>query len=383
MNAQTMVVFVDEIGYYKSNLFFYYEWDGKSYKGHKSSIGMRHMWKLIETQLKLVPELTEHMLHRLRILQMIEHNEPIGRRTLARLLNQTERVLRSEVDVLKAQGLLDIKPSGMYITHEGKNVLHRLYPIMIRLQGNREQELKLARLLQIERAYIVPGDSSTDRKVQREIGRMASQVLLERLIDDDRVAVTGGSTLAAMAEMLYSEQKYPKVQFYPARGGLGEQLQTQANQIAAALAEKLNASYIMLQIPDHLSSEAYERIIEEPYIRERLEKIRSARLVFHGIGNAIEMAKKRNASREIMQLLIEKGAICEAFGTYFDEEGQIVYQIPTIGLTPQDLQNKQCIAVAGGSEKALAIRSLAKASIFQVLITDQGSADAILNAKDR
>lgn len=340
------------------------------------------MWRLIETQLKLVPELTEHMLDRLRILQMVEYHEPIGRRALSRMLNQTERVLRSEVDILKVQGLLDIQPSGMYITHEGKNVLHRLYPIMIRLQGNREKEIKLARLLQIEQAYIVPGDSSIDPKVQREIGRMAAQVLLDQLTVDDRVAVTGGTTLAAMAEMLYSDQKYPQVQFYPARGGLGEQLHTQANQIVAALAEKLDATYIMLQIPDHLSSEAYETILEEPYIRERLEKIRSARIVFHGIGNALEMAKKRNASMELIRHLTEQGAVGEAFGTYFDQEGQIVYQSPTIGLQPQDLQNKLCIAVAGGSEKALAIRSLAKASIFQVLVTDQGSADAILSAKD-
>lgn len=201
---------------------------------------------------------------------------------------------------------------------------------------------------------------------------------MEQLRPEDRVAITGGTTLAMVAEMIYSEQHFPSVLFVPARGGLGEQMQTQANQIVAELSAKLHAQYVMLQIPDHLSSEAYDSLIEEPYIRDRIAVIRSARMVFHGVGNALEMATKRNASPEILQLIESKKAVVEAFGAYFDAEGKLIYQMPTIGLRAKDLHDKMCVAVAGGNLKADAIRALAKTGIFQVLITDEGSANKIL-----
>lgn len=336
------------------------------------------MWRIIELQQKIVPELLEVMQNRLHILQQLELHQPIGRRALARLLQQTERVLRAEVDLLKEQGLIDFQSVGMYITHDGKQLLHRLYPLMLRLNGFQERERELARRLHIDKVLIVPGDSSVDVGVQREIGRMAAHYLTDNVREQDRIAVTGGTTMASLAEMLYSEQAYPEVMILPARGGLGEQVKSQATQIVADIAAKLGAHYMMLQIPDHLSSEAYHSLIEEPYIRERLELIRSARIVFHGVGDALTMAEKRNASQEVIDRIRDRKAVSEAFGAYFDEAGQLVYQMPTIGLRAEDLQGKHCIAVAGGSTKARAICSLAKAGIFQVLITDEGSANVLL-----
>ncbi len=336
------------------------------------------MWRFIENQRKIVPELLEVMKNRLTILQQLEHHQPIGRRALARIVKQTERVLRSEVDLLKEQGLIEFQSIGMHITHEGKQILHRFYPLLLRLNGFHDRERELASWLSIEKAFIVPGDSSIDPNVQREIGRMAALYLTDNIREQDRIAITGGTTMASLAEMLYSEQSHPKVTFLPARGGLGELVKSQANQIVAEMASKLGAQYVMLQVPDHLSSDAYHSLIEEPYIRERLEWIRSARMVFHGVGNALAMAEKRNASQEVIKRIRESKAVSEAFGAYFNEAGKLVYQMPTIGLRPEDLQGKVCIAVAGGSDKAKAIHSLAKTGIFQVLITDEGSANSLL-----
>lgn len=312
------------------------------------------------------------------ILQQVEHHQPIGRRALARILKQTERVLRAEVELLKEQGLIEFLPIGMQLTFAGKQLLNRLFPIMLRMHGAQDRERELAERLSIHRVMILPGDSSQDRNVQREIGRMAAQYLIDQLREHERIAVTGGSTIAAIAEMLQSDQAFPDVTFLPARGGLGEQVHNQANLIVAEMASKLDANYLLLQVPDHLSKEAYHSLIEEAYIRERLELIRSATLVFHGVGNALEMAKKRNATEEVVQIIKEKHAISEAFGAYFDQNGEMVYQMHTIGLRPEDVKGTHAVAVAGGGNKALAIASLAKAGIFQVLITDEGSANEIL-----
>ncbi len=356
--------------------------------GHKTSHGTIYvqrvgdMWKLLESISKIHPEFIDLVRRRLEILQSVEIHQPIGRRSLARQLNQTERILRSEVELLERQKLIQIHPAGMYLTREGKKVLNQIYPVILPFYGLNDLEEMLKKELQIEEVYMVPGDSGQSEEVKREMGRIAGYYLKNNILATDRIAITGGTSMAALAEMVEVEHLYPDVMVCPARGGLGERVDTQANTIAAQLAKRLGGSYLLLQVPDQLSKEAYQSLCEEPYVRERVEEIQKSRLVFHGIGDAITMAKRRGASSEILELLKEKKAVSEAFGVYFDAEGEMVYQMPTIGLRWEDLKGKRCIAIAGGTHKAEAIRSLAKTKIFQVLITDEGAARAILHASD-
>lgn len=55
----------------------------------------------IQNMKKLLPDLLPVMQTRMQILQHIRLMRPIGRRNLSASLSMTERVLRSEVQVLK------------------------------------------------------------------------------------------------------------------------------------------------------------------------------------------------------------------------------------------------------------------------------------------
>ena len=59
------------------------------------------------------------MERRYSILRQISLSEPVGRRTLSNILDISERVVRSETEFLKEQGLIDVAVSGMTITYEG------------------------------------------------------------------------------------------------------------------------------------------------------------------------------------------------------------------------------------------------------------------------
>lgn len=59
----------------------------------------------IQNTKKLLPDLLPVMQTRMQILQYIRLMQPIGRRNLSASLGMTERVLRSEVQVLKEQNL--------------------------------------------------------------------------------------------------------------------------------------------------------------------------------------------------------------------------------------------------------------------------------------
>jgi central glycolytic genes regulator len=72
--------------------------------------------------------------------------------------------------------------------------------------------------------------------------------------------------------------------------------------------------------------------------------------------------------------------VSEAFGYYFNEAGETVHRMPTIGLQLEDVKKAEAVlSIAGGKSKAKAILSFSKQSCQNVLITDEGAARAILS----
>jgi len=137
--------------------------------------------------------------------------------------------------------------------------------------------------------------------------------------------------------------------------------------------------YRLLHVPDPLSEDLYQSMIKEPSIMETLHLIKHANIVLHGIGDALTMAERRKTSVKTVQQLIEEQAVSEAFGYYFDKEGNIVHKVRTIGIHLEDLKNvNKVITVAGGKSKAQAIASYMKQGKSDVLITDEAAAEEIV-----
>lgn len=186
--------------------------------------------------------------------------------------------------------------------------------------------------------------------------------------------------MASVAEMMRPLTGKQEILFVPARGGIGEVVKNQANTICSRMAEQTGAKHRVLYVPDQVSSDLYQSLIKDPEIHEVLSLIQSASMVLHGIGDAITMAERRKSSREIITMLKESHAVGEAFGYYFNEHGEVVYRVQTIGLQLNDLENaKHVIAVAGGTSKAQAIHAyLKQAPQSTILITDEGAAKELL-----
>ena len=98
------------------------------------------MYSMIDLQKRLLPDLLQVMQKRYSILQYIRLMQPVGRRSLAGSLSLTERVLRSEVEFLKDQDLIDISSAGMSLTSEGTQLLRSLESTMREITGIDEIE---------------------------------------------------------------------------------------------------------------------------------------------------------------------------------------------------------------------------------------------------
>ncbi|KQL53112.1 hypothetical protein AN964_06040 [Heyndrickxia shackletonii] len=339
------------------------------------------MYSLIEVQKKLLPDLLSIMQKRYQILRSIYFMEPVGRRTLAGELGHSERVLRSEVEFLKDQKLITIQSSGMSVTKLGLKLLQDMESMMREISGINEMEEQLKKILNLQEVVIVAGDSDETPWVKGELGRACAIRMKEHLDGKNIIAVTGGTTMATVADMLTTDFAEKEIVFVPARGGIGEDVKNQANTICAKMAENTGSQHRVLYVPDQVSKEVYESIVKEPMIKEVLSLIKNANMVLHGIGEAYTMAKRRKTKEEDMEKITGGHAVGEAFGYYFNEAGEIVHKVPTIGLQLKDLPNVQNVfAVAGGASKAKAIKAFMNATTKStVLITDEGAAKEILN----
>jgi len=333
------------------------------------------MREIIELQQQLVPELLETMRKRYMILHRLMLSDLIGRRSLAAALSMTERVLRAETDFMKDQGLLEILPSGMRISESGRSLLERLEPFYKTMFGLSDLEEAIRSHFNLSQVIIVAGDSEVSAQSKSDLGRAAGGVLRKAMGPKDVVAVTGGTTIAEVANRLTAATNLSDNLFVPARGGLGESLEYQANTIASTMAKRTGAQYRMLHVPDHLGEEAYSSIMQEPNISDIVNVIRSAKIVIHGIGDALVMAHRRRLGKEETDAITAEGALAEAFGFYFDRNGSVVHKTKSVGLRLEDIVNTEVvISVAGGKSKAEAITAVMRFGHSDVLVTDEAAA---------
>ena len=296
---------------------------------------------------RIVPEIVSVLKERYKILNHLVYEEPIGRRTLATATDLPERTVRSHIELMRANGLVD------------------------RIN---ELEHRLTEALHIDRVVITPTEGTL---MVKKLGFTAAKLLQDLLKPNAVVAISGGSTMAAIAEEIPILPFNPTV--VPARGGVGEVVEYQANVIASVLAERLSGSYKMLHLPDGLSQDSLHMLMTcEPQIKEIGDLISRTDVLLFGIGTAMRMADQRHIADDVRKQLVDNHAVGEALGQYCDIEGKLIYSTNNIGLSlPDVVKVPNVIAVAGGQEKASAIIGVMRACQKGILIIDEQAAEGM------
>lgn len=320
------------------------------------------------------PELMEALASRYRILRLLHDQQPIGRRNLSSQLGLTERVARKEALVLKEQGLVDFSLEGMHLTRKGYDIYELMKRFFRNRSGLNELAQKLEQKLNIRKVVLatVP-DSEDPGAAQKELGKAAAQLLRKLILSDSIIGITGGTTVQNVIENIRKEKEPLKeVMILPARGGLGNRAEYQANTLVEMFANRLGCQYRLLFTPDILSKDAISSLKNEPDIKRLMALIEKINILLFGIGDALTMANRRGLNDEEIGIIKSRGAVAEAFGHYFNREGEIVHEISTIGITLDQFRAiRNPIAVAGGLGKADAIVSICKLHPGLILVTDE------------
>ena len=337
------------------------------------------MEDLLKIQQKLIPEVIEIMTKRYLVLREISLSGPIGRRALANNLQNSERIIRTETELLKQQGLIDVASKGMTITQEGQQLLKDLKDAMRDVIGINQLQEEIRQNLGIKKVILIPGSYDNNHSLIKDIGSQAAKYFLDIIKDNDIVSIAGGSTMLEFARSIKSDKKYNSITVVPARGSMGLDVETQSNNVVAEVSKNIHSNYKLLNVPDQLCEESIKMLTQEPEIKSTLELIDNSDVLVFGVGRADEMVERRKLSDEIAKNIMDKKAVGEAFGHYFNKKGEIVYKLNTVGIDMKSFKNKrETIAVFAGRKKAEAFIPISKINKNIVLITDEESAKEIL-----
>lgn len=327
---------------------------------------------------RLAPDLAREMGLRALVLERIAFLQPVGRRQLAARLNLPEREIRTVATLLKEEGFIGLDAAGMTLTKAAEDVLPAAREFSRAMRGLTALETSLSGFLNVPRVYVAAGNADEEPHVLHDVGRMAAQRLRGVLQSGDTLAVTGGGTMAEVAGNLQPSSPM-NVMVVPARGGMGRAVETQANTLAAEIARKLGGHHRLIHLPDHMDAAAMQEMLKLPEIRETIELLQRADVILHGIGRADEMAKHRHLSVSLTRKLLSEGAVAEAFGYYFDREGNCLYTASSVGVDLGRLKpNCLMIAVSAGARKAEAMIAVLRHYRHEMLVTDEGAARRII-----
>lgn len=324
---------------------------------------------------QLAPDLMNRLMLRAMVLERISALQPVGRRALSQRLHMPEREIRSICDSLKDDGLISVAASGMMTTEKAEAVLPGVLSMVSRHTGLGHLEQQLSRLLNADRVCIVPGDADTDDHVLCTVGRCAASRLMQMLTDGMILTVSGGSTVASVAQAIHTASRM-NIRVLPARGGMGMSMETQAGTLAAEFANALGGTYSLMHLPDAVPPEALRELMKLPEIGEPIRALQKTDVLLYGIGRA------DNAHRLLpseADALLRMGAVGEALGCYFDRFGHLLHQSSGVGLTGDQLKTIHLVAaVAAGSSKADAILSVMRHHRHALLVIDEGAAREII-----
>lgn len=337
------------------------------------------MQEILSLEKKIVPELVEVLDKRYSILRTIYYNQPIGRRVLANHLDLSERIVRSEINFLKSQNLIEINTPGMTVTEEGQEVVDKLKDFIHEIKGLSDIEENIKSFLGLKDVVIVPGDVKKNKTILKDIGKATANYLKAIIRDNNIIAITGGNTIKEFVEAVPKMSYLSNILVLPARGGMGRKVEIQANTLAASLAQKLNGSYKLLHIPENLSLRLLDTLLKEKEIKEVIDNIHKADILIYGIGEALVMAEKRDVSIDEYNKLKSLGAVGEAFGCYFNKDSQVVSENTSIGININEARKINThIAVAAGENKVDAIIATMMNNHNAVLVTDEAAGRKIV-----
>ena len=246
-------------------------------------------------------------------------------------------------------------------------------------------ERELRQTFGLKDAVVVPNSVDETSGAQR-VATAAADYLAKLRPVPRTLGISWGRTLQQVAEAL-PEGWANGVEVVQSNGGVTVNRRTgMASATATTIAQKANGSVTLLPSPAILEQATTRRAIEDDrLVAGILDQAREADALIFSVGpvdTSSVLVSSGYMTAEAMSALGEKGAVGDVLGRYIDTDGHIVdHELDerTLGLTLDDLRGAAtAIAVVSGVSKRAACRAVVTSGCCSVLVTDEDTANELL-----
>ncbi|NQV15183.1 sugar-binding transcriptional regulator [bacterium] len=237
----------------------------------------------------------------------------------------------------------------------------------------------------LKHVVVVPSDKD-DTVLKSRLGYALINLLDQLLTENTTLGVSWGTTLLAATEHLKS-RAMKNMTVVQLNGGVSKaELDTYASEIAGRMGENYHAIPYLLPLPAIVdTAELKKAIISDRHIAKTLKLAREADIAAFTVGafgSKSVLVQADYFEEEEVQALIQQGAVADICSRLIKADGSICsseLDDRTIGIELEELKAKPfSIAVAGGTDKALAIKAGLAGGYFISLITDEDVANELL-----
>lgn len=237
-------------------------------------------------------------------------------------------------------------------------------------------------------AVVTAGMMQSVELQRKRIGQAAARYVETALEEGDKVGIGSGRTLYAMASSL-SGNRQVRIEVVPLIGGLDRVPACfQANELAKMVAEAMGGTWRFLYAPAILdSAEARQGILSSRHVQEVMGAWDTLTVALVGIGNVLSRTGMPTLFADFLDedsrmRLRDQGAVGGICARYYDAAGNLCPELSdrVVGIDLGRLRPVgRLIAIAGGSDKTEAILAALRGRYVHVLITDEATAQAVLD----
>lgn len=233
----------------------------------------------------------------------------------------------------------------------------------------------------LSKVIVVPTLSDKVDTVLKDVGRAAAQYLVDILQPHNKVTITGGKGLSAVASALAeNDTKSPEVKVIPATGLVQGHHYIDVNHIAAQMAERLGGQAYEIHAPLFADTrEIRDMLLSMTSVKSVFDHARSADIAVLGVGSILtddssyyDLNPHSSTDRDAIK---NSGATAELLAHLIDKDGQICdYELNhrLVGLKLEELLNiPHKIGVAAGVNKAEPILNALRGGYIDTLVTDE------------
>ncbi len=251
-----------------------------------------------------------------------------------------------------------------------------------------ELEHQLEEKFNLREAYVVDVfDPTSQEIVTRALGSAAAHHLQDTMRDGDIIGFSWGSTLSAMASSI-RPQRYMNNQVVQLIGGLGPpNSESHATGLCRRVAMFLNCDLTLLPAPGIMANlEAKNAVLMDIHVKNALSMFSQVNLAYVGIGaptqNSVTIRDGSIITPEELEDFKKRGGVGDIALRFYNAQGKPIHSPVddlVIGISLDELiAINTVVGVSGGPEKTTSIKAALLGGYLDVLITDQLTAQTIL-----